>query len=238
MGGHRIVGVGAQYALVQRTGIVQLAGGECLLRLIDQIDRLYLRGTSAVDSLVETVDIAAAAEQLAGNRGLLRGLGQVTGLQCGIGLRQFGLADLAQAIAGAVVVRFQRYRPLEQFACAGPVIAIQMAILQCLLCLNQHAVEVGTRQHAAQPVLAEPECPEQHDEQQQQRQQPSAPAMLATRWRGCPIPRMARFDRHIRQSVAGGRTHIAQIELTQGGLGADGWMCVLLVSASAHDPWL
>jgi len=52
--------------------------------------------------------------------------------------------------------------------------------------------------------------------------------------------RMTRLDRYLWQAIGGRRSRrrIQTIEITQGGLGARGWMCVVLVSASAHDPWL
>ena len=239
---HGIVGIGAQHALVQRAGApgaIQLAGGQRLLRLVDQIHRVHLRRAGTGDRAIEPVDVAAAAEQFAGYCRLLRGLAQLAGLQRGIGLRQHGLADLAQAVAGAVVVRLQRRGGLEQFARAGAVLAVQTAILQGLLRLHQHRVEVGSRQHPAQTVLVEPEHADCCERQQQQDQGVPAAAMLVPPRPGRPGVRPARFDRYLRQAVHARRARSIQpVEVTQGGLGANRWMCVVLVSASAHDPWL
>ncbi|WP_449429226.1 hypothetical protein [Rhodanobacter umsongensis] len=132
--------------------------------------------------MVEPIDVAATAEQLAGGGRLLRGLGQLARLQRGIGLRQLGLPYLAQAGTGTVVVRFERQRGLEQFARTGAVLAVQMASLQGLLRLPQHVVEIGARQHAAQGALIHPHCGGQSDRQQeQQRKQPATPTTTPRR---------------------------------------------------------
>jgi hypothetical protein len=184
------------------------------------------------DHLIEPIDVAATTEQVARHRCLLRGLTNLAGLQCRIGLRQLGLANLAQTTAGTIVVRLQRHHLLKQLARAGAALAIQAAILQGLLRLRQHVVQIGSRQHRAQAGLAEPERAEQHH--QQQRQQRDQPA--TTRWRcGCPPTRSTRLGTHLRQAI--GRHHarrVQPVEIAQGGFAARVCSAVVLIPAYAH----
>ncbi|CAM5347124.1 hypothetical protein RLIN73S_02121 [Rhodanobacter lindaniclasticus] len=235
--GHRVARVGAQHALIQRAGTVgaiQLAIRQRLPGLVDQVDGLHLVRLRLADQCIEPIHVATAAKQFAGDRRALGGLIQLTSLQRGVGARQFGLANLAQAIAGAIVVRFAGGHLLEQLASAGAVLAIQMSGSQCLLRLRQHAVEVGTRQHAAQTVLVEPqrraERGHQHDQHRQQ------PAAAPARTLGAGRPGVARFHRHPWQAIGGSRARrvVQAIEIAQGGLAAARWPGVVRVAA-AHE---
>ena len=131
------------------------------------------------------------------------------GQQRRIGLREFRLPDLAQAIGGVIIVRLLRNSGLEKLPCAGAILTIEMACLERLLRAAQRVVEISAWHHAAQGALVDPQRRGNCDHQQQkQRYQPATPAAtrpVARGLRRSAGARLPRFDRDLRETVSGRR---------------------------------
>ena len=156
-------------------GTIQPAGRQRLLRPRHQVGSRRPRRARRLDTAIELVQVAAATQQLAGLRGLERGLLHLASTQGRIGVRHQVAANLLQALVRRIVVRLHGQHGLEQLACAAAVAADQVALLQRLLGAAKHVVERGARHHAAQAALVDPGHGNHRREQQEHDDHPHAP---------------------------------------------------------------